>query len=74
MLAYAASYESHESRKDDKKIKECGEEIVDAASDNEPYFEPEQVVQMPPVNELGVWLLWIVPFCSLVGSSASVCG
>mmetsp|Transcript_77214 Transcript_77214/g.184883 ORF Transcript_77214/g.184883 Transcript_77214/m.184883 type:complete len:799 (+) Transcript_77214:48-2444(+) len=38
-------------KKDDKKIKECGEEIADAASDNEPYFEPEQAVQM-----MSTWL------------------
>ena len=39
---------------DDKKIKECGEEIADAASDNEPYFEPEQAVQMPLVAKIEV--------------------
>ena len=39
---------------DDKKIKECGEEIADAASDNEPYFEPEQVVQMRLVAKVEV--------------------
>jgi len=37
--------------KDDKKIKECGEEIADAASDNEPCFEPEDMVGM-----LSTWL------------------
>ncbi len=33
---------------DDKKIKEVGEEIADAASDNEPWFEPEQFMEMFP--------------------------
>ena len=37
--------------KDDKKIKEVGEEIADAASDNEPWFEPEQFMEM-----LNLWL------------------
>lgn len=32
--------------KDDKKIKEVGEEIADAAWDNEPWFEPDQFMEM----------------------------
>ena len=35
------------SRQDDKKIKEVGEEIADAAWDNEPWFEPDQFMEMP---------------------------